>query len=239
MAEPLKYIYNQDFFNDFTAVLKGVIPDFDESAFLNTIYDDSWEQRELKQRMQHIIRVLKRHLPEDYEKGVSVLLEIVRQLQREGFGEPEFAFMFFPDFMARYGLKHYKTSVDAFEHVTQFTSCEFAVRPFIMAYPQQMMTQMLRWSTHKHPMVRRLSSEGCRPRLPWAMALPELKKNPEPVIPILENLKNDDSESVRRSVANNLNDIAKDHPDTVIALAKSWQGMTKHTDWVIKHGCRT
>jgi 3-methyladenine DNA glycosylase AlkC len=101
------------------------------------------------------------------------------------------------------------------------------------------MNQMLTWSKHKHWAVRRLSSEGCRPRLPWHVALPNLKENPTPIIPILENLKNDTSEIVRKSVANNLNDIAKDSPETVINLAKKWQGESKNTDWVIKHGCRT
>ena len=98
---------------------------------------------------------------------------------------------------------------------------------------------MLVWSTHEHWGVRRLASEGCRPRLPWAMALPKLKKDPTPIIPILENLKNDPSKFVRLSVANNLNDIAKDNPQMVIALAKSWKGESKDVDWIIKHGCRT
>jgi 3-methyladenine DNA glycosylase AlkC len=102
-----------------------------------------------------------------------------------------------------------------------------------------MMKQMFAWSNHKHWAVRRLSSEGCRPRLPWAMALPSLKKNPAPIIPILEKLKNDKSRFVRLSVANNLNDIAKDNPETVIDLVKKWQGKSKEIDWIIKHGCRT
>ncbi len=102
-----------------------------------------------------------------------------------------------------------------------------------------MMKQMLAWSNHKHPAVRRLSTEGCRPRLPWAMALPKLKEDPTTIILILENLKNDSSEFVRKSVANNLNDIAKDNPGVVINLVKKWKGKSKNTDWVIKHGCRT
>lgn len=102
-----------------------------------------------------------------------------------------------------------------------------------------MMKQMLVWSKHEHWGVRRLASEGCRPRLPWAMALPNLKENPAPIIPILKNLKNDPSRFVRLSVANNLNDIAKDNPEVVIDLAKRWQGESKDVDWIIKHGCRT
>ena len=101
------------------------------------------------------------------------------------------------------------------------------------------MQRMLVWSKHPHPSVRRLSSEGCRPRLPWAMGLPAFKKDPSLILPILENLKCDPSEYVRRSVANNLNDIAKDHPDIALKIAKKWKGVDPATDWIIKHGGRT
>ena len=98
---------------------------------------------------------------------------------------------------------------------------------------------MQQWSKHPESAVRRLSSEGCRPRLPWAPALPEFKKDPLPVLAILENLKCDPSDFVRRSVANNLNDIAKDNPAIALEVAKSWLGTHPLTDWIVKHGCRT
>jgi 3-methyladenine DNA glycosylase AlkC len=142
-------------------------------------------------------------------------------------------------FVEQYGVDDYETSVKAIEEITQFTSCEGAVRPFIIKYPHEMMEQMFVWSNHHNQWVRRLSSEGCRPRLPWHIALPKLKENPAPIIPILENLKNDPSEWVRLSVSNNLNDIAKDNPGIVIDLARKWQGTSKNTDRIIKHGCRT
>ena len=102
-----------------------------------------------------------------------------------------------------------------------------------------MMQQMYVWSKHQHPMVRRLASEGSRPRLPWAMGVPTLKKDPTPILTILETLKNDPSETVRRSVANNLNDIAKEHPDIVLKIMQKWQNISPETDWVIRHGSRT
>ncbi|MCL4128434.1 UNVERIFIED_CONTAM: hypothetical protein GTU68_050589 [Idotea baltica] len=147
--------------------------------------------------------------------------------------------MFLPDFIELYGMDDYDVSMQALEEITQFVSCEFAIRPFLLAHPKKGIQQMIKWSHHKHPMVRRLSTEGCRPRLPWAMALPFLKADPAPILPILEQLKNDESESVRRSVANNLNDIAKDNPETVVRIAKEWKGKTKETDWVVKHASRT
>ncbi len=112
-------------------------------------------------------------------------------------------------------------------------------RTFLIRYGDQMMQQMYVWTKHPHPMVRRLASEGSRPRLPWAMAIPILKHDPTPLLPILETLKNDPSETVRRSVANNLNDIAKDHPDFVLNIMDNWRGISAETDWVIRHGSRT
>ena len=103
--------------------------------------------------------------------------------------------------------------MEAIEALTQFITCEFAVRPYILKFPDETLKHMLKWSKHKHPGVRRLASEGSRPRLPWALGVPILKQEPDRVLPILENLKNDYSETVRRSVANNLNDISKSHPD--------------------------
>jgi len=102
-----------------------------------------------------------------------------------------------------------------------------------------MMEQMYAWSKHENEHVRRLSSEGCRPALPWGQALVSFKKDPSPVLPILEQLKTDPSAYVRKSVANNLNDISKTHPDLVAKLAKEWYGKHEYTDWIVKHGCRT
>ncbi len=132
--------------------------------------------------------------------------------------------MVFTEYVENFGLEHYDISMSAMEFITQFISCEYAIRPFIIRYPGKAMKQMLQWSKHESLHVRRFSSEGCRPRLPWAMALPALKKDPTLILPILENLKDDSSEFVRKSVANNLNDIAKDNPDTVLGIVKRWQG---------------
>ena len=239
MAEPFKNIYNRKFFERFTEAVLVVEPNFDKNSFLAGIYDTEWEDKELKQRMRHISIVLKNHLSEDFEENTQTILRIIPELLKNGFKADNLEFIFFPDFIEIYGLENYQTSIMAFEQITQFVSCEFAVRPFIIKYEKKMINQMLVWGNHKHAMVRRLSTEGCRPRLPWAMAIKSLKENPTPIIPILEKLKNDASESVRRSIANNLNDISKDHPDTVIKIAKKWQNETKETDRLIKHGCRT
>ena len=239
MAELFKNIYNQTFFDRFTNVVKEVVSDFDINSFLKEIYDDEWEDRELKQRMRHITYVFKNQLTDNFKTNVEIILKLIPVLEKNRFRPDNLEFIFLPDFIEVYGSQDYDTSVNAFETITQFVSCEFAVRPFLINNQKAMLKQMFAWSNHKHPMVRRLASEGCRPRLPWAMAIPFLKEDPEPIIPILENLKNDVSLSVRRSVANNLNDISKDHPKRVIEIIKKWKGVTKETDSLVKHASRT
>ena len=249
MAEPFKNMYNEQFFDRFTKDLKLVIKDFDAREFVSQIMDNEWENRELKQRCMHITTILKKFLPADYKEAIAKILELLDYVKN---AQPDFSKIddtkfgltleygpVLDNYVEQYGLDDYETSVKAIEKITQFTSCEFSVHPFIIKYPDEMMQQMLVWSKHEHWGVRRLASEGCRPRLPWAMALPNLKENPAPIIPILENLKNDPARFVRLSVANNLNDIAKDNPQTVIDLVKRWQGESKEVDWIIKHGSRT
>ncbi|NDV58227.1 DNA alkylation repair protein [Bacteroides sp. 519] len=249
MAEPFKNMYNEQFLDLFTKDLKLVIPNLDTRAFMSQVMDKEWENRELKQRTVHIATVLKSFLPTDYKDAIAKILELLdciepRYPHCSKIDDTKFGLLLeyggvLDSYIEQYGLGDYETSVKAIERITQFTSCEFVTHPFIVKYPDAMMAQMLAWSKHEHWGVRRLASEGCRPRLPWAMAIPSLKANPAPIIPILENLKNDPARFVRLSVANNLNDIAKDNPEVVIDLVKRWQGESEEVDWIIKHGCRT
>ncbi len=231
-------MYNPFFFEQLCPVIKQVIPDFHERRFLHRVFDTTWPDLELKQRTRHVTKALGNSLPAEYAKAVEVILSIC-QLLRDKKTAPTYPYIFLPDFIELYGLNYFDLSIRAIEEATKLVSAEFAVRPFIMKYPEETMKVMLKWSRHADPAVRRLSSEGCRPRLPWGMGIPELKKDPSPILPILENLKLDPSESVRRSVANNLNDIAKDHPRIALRLARNWRGISPETDRIIKHGCRT
>jgi 3-methyladenine DNA glycosylase AlkC len=239
MSSPLKELYSTAFYNRLSNSLARVIPSFDRKKFTKAIFSKEFERMELKERMRHTANVLHLFFPADFGAAVQVIKQLIQDLREHDFPNGGLEFMFFPDYIEVYGLDDYKDSVKAFEFITQYISCEFGVRPFLIKYGDKMMQQMQAWSTHKSAAVRRLSSEGSRPRLPWAMAIPALKKDAAPLMPILENLKNDPSESVRRSVANNLNDISKDHPGLVIAIAAKWKGKTKETDAIIKHGCRT
>lgn len=239
MAEPLKYLYGPAFFERLCPVLKDHIPGFDDTRFIHRVFDTEWPDLELKQRTRKVTQSLRHFLPDDFIKASSYLVDASRSLKNKNGVEMAYPFIFFPDYVEMYGLDHFDESMKALEEMTQLISAEFAIRPFILKYPDQTMRQMKVWSRHENHHVRRLSSEGCRPRLPWAMGLPCFKENPDAILPILENLKKDKSEYVRRSVANNLNDIAKDHPDVVLTIAKKWQGLSKETDWILKHGSRT
>jgi 3-methyladenine DNA glycosylase AlkC len=239
MSALLKDIYSEDFYRAFGGQLKSVLPKFSPAKFINQIFTTDWEQKELKDRMRHTADVLHRHLPADFRQAAPLLDQLSTQLSGFRFTSGSLALMFLPDYVERYGIDHYDSAVPLFEKITPITSCEFAVRPFLIRYPEKMLLQMIRWSSHTNHHVRRLASEGSRPRLPWAIALPAYKKDPRPVLPLLENLRNDPSEYVRRSVANHLNDIAKDNPAIVLEVARSWKGVSPETDALIKHACRT
>ena len=205
MAEPFKNMYNEQFFDRFTEDLKLVIKDFDAREFVSQIMDNEWENRELKQRCMHITTILKKFLPADYKEAIAKILELLDYVKNT---QPDFSKIddtkfgltleygpVLDNYVEQYGLDDYETSVKAIEKITQFTSCEFSVHPFIIKYPDEMMQQMLVWSKHEHWGVRRLASEGCRPRLPWAMALPNIAKdNLQTVIDLVKRWQGESKE---------------------------------------------
>jgi 3-methyladenine DNA glycosylase AlkC len=228
----LKDEYNNSFIQELGIQLQSQSTSFDTTSFLNAIINEDWEQRELKDRMRFITENIHLHLNYSYIQQIEILSQIV--LEYGGLKG-----MIFPDFIQVYGINDLETSLKAMELFTQYSTAEFAIRPFIEQYPDQVMSQMLLWSTHKNEHLRRLSSEGSRPKLPWAPALHSFITDPTPALAILENLKNDGSLYVKKSVANHLNDISKDHPDIVIKIAKKWFGETTNTNWIVKHALRT
>ncbi|WP_019639559.1 DNA alkylation repair protein [Paenibacillus fonticola] len=234
MAEPLKLVYNEEFLSGFAEKVKRVYSPFEGSSFIADVLSEPWDELELKARIRKISSTLGRHLPGNYGEALNVLYKI----DEECVGFP---YLFFPDFIEVYGQagEHWELSMQALERFTSKSSAEFAVRVFLLREPERMLRQMMAWAKHPDEHVRRLASEGCRPRLPWGQALPMFKRDPGPMLPLLEKLKADPSLYVRKSVANNLNDIAKDHPSVVIQLAREWLGDNPDTDWIVRHACRT
>lgn len=239
MADLLKHVYDDHFFSVYTNALKVALPHFNLDLFMADVKDDTWESKELKQRMAHLVFYTGRLLPTQNQEKILIIYSLVNELRKNGVKDQNFPYLFMADLIPATMLDDLYLSIPAMEFMTILTSFEFAGRPYFVNYPLEMMTQMLKWSKHTHPYVRRYASEGCRPRLPWGLQLKQFVIDPSPIIPILENLKDDPSEYVRKSVANNLNDISKDHPDLVIDIIKKWKGKTKNTDWIVKHASRT
>ncbi|QFR49186.1 DNA alkylation repair protein [Sulfurimonas lithotrophica] len=235
MAKLLKELYNKQYIDYLASNIVKNYKTFKTDSFKKAIFYKGWEDLELKQRMRHIASTLGEYLPSEYIKAIDILEKTFKDVDSKYALEN----MLFQDFVEVYGLDEFDTSMMALETFTVGSSSEFAIRQFILKYPKKTMTQMQKWAKSENEHVRRLASEGCRPRLPWAIALPEFKKDPSQVIKILDVLKDDESEYVRKSVANNLNDISKDNPEITINLAKKWIGNSKNTDKLLKHGCRT
>ena len=234
MAEALKDMYNEEFLRGFSAKVHAVYNAFDTEKFVSKVMDSTWAELALKGRMRRIAEMFEGCVPPRYEEALEILFSIAEECGG-------FPYLFFPEFVALYGQgdEHWDLSMKALERFTMLSSAEFAVRPFIMKNTVKMMAQMEEWAKHPNEHVRRLASEGCRPRLPWGEALVVFKRDPAPVLRILDMLKADPSLYVRKSVANNLNDIAKDHPDVVIQIVRRWQGVQKDTDWILRKGCRS
>jgi 3-methyladenine DNA glycosylase AlkC len=233
--EPLKNMFSPQYVSDLADAVETQYSSFEKESFVAQVLDDSWEARELKDRMRYITVTLHDFLPDDFRTALDILRQTAPHLDAYGF-----ACMVFSDFVEVYGLDDYDASIPALEQFTQQISAEFAVRPFIIKYQDRMMAQMLAWAKTDNEHLRRLASEGCRPRLPWGIALPAFKADPSPILPILELLKQDESETVRRSVANNLNDISKDNPDVVLEVLQRWQAVnTDEMRRMTNHALRT
>ncbi len=234
MAERLKDMYDKAFLHGFGERLHSVYKPFPVKEFISEVMDDTWTDLELKARMRQISQAMGKYLPADYEEAIQILFAI----EESCYGFP---YLIMPDFVEVYGQaeEHWDLSMEALERFTQKSSAEFAIRPFLIRDTERGMKQMAVWAKHGREHVRRLSSEGCRPRLPWGISLSVFKTDPAPVLTVLELLKKDESLYVRKSVANNLNDIAKDNPDIVLDTAYRWKGVHPYTDWILRQGLRT
>ncbi|MDF1589041.1 MAG: DNA alkylation repair protein [Gammaproteobacteria bacterium] len=222
-------------------VLSKLIPDFPSDSFINDACL-GLEQRELKQRVDHIINVLGRFLPDDFNETARLLLQLKSHWPQKSQQPGWFSFAAWPviDYVGVYGLEHPELALDVLENLTSLFSAEFAVRPLIDTHFELTHRRMLAWTQHDDEHVRRLASEGCRPRLPWGKQLKTLRLEPAPVIEILEQLKDDPSLYVRKSVANNLNDISKDHPNLVTSLCQTWRSdASNERQWIIKQALRS
>lgn len=232
MPEPFKNLFNYNMCENFAGEIFQTDKNFDKDNFLVQIKNPQFDLLELKERMDFITRALYQNLSKNYKNDISLLIKVSQDKQG-------FFYIVLSHYVELYGLDEFEVSIMALKEFTKLCSSEFAVRPFILKHKEKMIEEMIKWSLDSNEHVRRLASEGTRPTLPWGIDIPFLKENPDIIIPILRNLINDDSEYVRKSVANNLNSISKFQPEFVISFVRENNNKNKNTDKLLKHGLRT
>lgn len=228
--------------------IASVYPKFQAKEFRKSALDNL-ESLEFMDRAKHIAIALRKYLPDKYENAINVILASLTppNTATEGLGLAVLFYLPHSCFISLYGLdKENNAGVDPFNismkaqyELTKRNTSEFSMRPFLIKEQDRTLSQLKKWTTDPDPHVRRLCSEGSRPRLPWASWIPAFIEDPSPILPILESLKNDQSLYVRRSVANSLGDIAKDHPELVFELCEDWlSDASKEVRWIIRHALR-
>lgn len=241
MADLLKHQLNLQSAEGLAQQIQEQWKDFKSEPFLTSVAEN-FEDLELMQRGAWIAKILRQHLPEDTELALSILRGSMGATlgQTHGYGKTPFFYLPHSFFISDYGLPYFDAAMQAQYELTQRFTAEFCIRPFLQRYPEQTLARLNEWVKDSNEHVRRLVSEGTRPRLPWASRLPAFQKDPQPVIQLLEMLKDDSVLYVRRSVANNLNDISKDHPQLVVDLMHDWQqDASAQRQWVIRHALRS
>ena len=247
MAEPLKNSFNEATVRGLAKDLERVHKSFPAAAFISECVT-ALPQLELTARAWHVAEAYHRHLPGKFHRQSDILLQALGPVldRTEAFGMSVFRYLPHVFFVAKYGLDESDFSqAMAFQHaVTQRFTAEFSLRPFLLQHQQRTLDVLTGWATDPSVHVRRLVSEGTRPRLPWASHLPPFQRDPSPVINLLETLKDDPELYVRRSVANNLNDIGKDNPGILVKLCKRWLAGPKASvkperAWIVNHALRS
>ena len=247
MAEPLKYLLNDTVPPRIAAMVRRAWRSFDTQAFLRQI-EPGYESLELMARGQRIAQALQAHLPQDVPRALGVLVDSMDPpMGLDAAGEPDAgdrpysAFLYLPHsmYIGTHGLPHFEAAMAAQHALTQRFTAEFCIRPYLLHRQGDTLARLRDWAQDDNAHVRRLVSEGTRPRLPWAPRLPAFQANPQLALPLLGALKDDQSSYVRRSVANHLGDIAKDHPDLAVGTARTWlQGAAAPREALVRHGLR-
>jgi 3-methyladenine DNA glycosylase AlkC len=236
-ANALKHMFDKAHLKRTADALVAVYPAFERKRYLATF--PALEPLPMKSRVRHLRDELQRLLPTPYAKALTLLMKAVKTGKLESFD-------LWPvtEFIQTYGTDDREISLEALRELTTIFTSEWAVRPFIKKYPKETLKFLLRCTRDSDAGVRRWASEGTRPRLPWGERLQDFVKDPSPTLPILEKLKFDDALFVRKSVANHINDIAKDHPVVAVRLLDKWMGEAdpknqKKIEWIVRRALRT
>lgn len=235
MAEPLKDMVDRRVVEDIANRFARVDSRFDATGFTGDLMA-ALPELELKPRIEAIARRIAAGLPGDYRTALEAVVAVARaEPPIEGFAAWPLC-----TFVEVFGVDDPAISLPAMEHLTKRASCEFAIRPFLRDHWDAAYTQLVAFTESPDAAVRRLASEGTRPRLPWGMRVPQLIEDPGPGLALLARLRHDPSETVRRSVANHLNDVAKDHPELTVSTIRDWETADPGIDRaMISHALRS
>ncbi len=254
MAEPLKNMFGPEMVHRTARSIDRVYPDFDVAGFTHQALVD-FDALELTERCRQIGDALASWLPTDRRRAIDILidslgpeLENCDPTDASPLGDPTiddnpmsgFFYMSHGYFLAEHCDDNFDAVIRANYELTKRATSEFSIRAPLRDHTMATLRELEMWTTDPNVHVRRCVSEGTRPRLPWSFRLKVFQDDPTPVLRLLEMLRDDPVEYVRRSVANNLNDIAKDHPDLVVATTKRWwSDADENRRRLIKHSLRT
>jgi len=243
MAEALKTFFSPTLVRRLAAELERASPAFASRSFIRQA-TTGLEELELLDRGKHIARALAAHLPREYPEAIAVLLRSLGPRHRSdeltGAGMAPFFYLPHTLFVAEHGLEHFELSLSAQYELTQRFTAEACIRPYIAKDPERTLAALTLWSADANAHVRRLVSEGTRLRLPWAARVPWLDQNPERVLALLERLKDDPASLVRRSVANNLNDLSKVYAELAVETCRRWASdATPERAALVRHALRS
>jgi len=248
MAEPFKNLFSKKVINHMGDHFARNWSKFPRDEFVASACD-GLDKLELKQRSEQITNAMIKCLPDDFQTAGKIMEKSLssedhnREKEEDlcSTGISGWGIMPMTHYVGLRGLKHFDLSMELFREMTKRFTSEFGIRFLIIAEPKRSLSLFKKWVKDPDEHVRRLVSEGTRPRLPWAMQLTDFVNDPTPTLPLLIALRDDESEYVRRSVANHLNDIAKDHPDLIAKIAADWLNGEVSTERqrLVKHACRT
>ena len=243
VAPTLKSYFGRETVERIAALISAVHPAFPAAAFVADAAR-GLASRELLARGDHVAAALRRHLPPDYREAVGILTRSLGpELGADGFeglGMAPFVYLPYVAFVREWGLRDFDASMAAQHALTRRFTAEWSIRPFLDAEPERTLAVLRAWAEDPSPHVRRLVSEGTRPRLPWAPRLRRFGRDPRPALALLERLRDDPSPYVRRSVANHLNDVGKDHPDLLVETCRRWlHGATPERRKLVAHALRS
>lgn len=241
MVEKLKHFFSERIVRSTASDLRRVHPAFRERPFVGACMT-GLSDLELTARAWHIADVMHDYLPRPFAAAAEILVaSLGPELARtDEFGLAPFRYLPHVFFVQKHGLEDFEAAMHTQYELTKRFSAESSIRAFLARYPENTYARLVEWARDESVHVRRLVSEGTRPRLPWAPRLRAFQEDPRPVIALLELLKDDPERYVQRSVANNLNDISKDHPDLAVEVCRWWStGASPGRAWIVKHALRS